>query len=667
MGLLDRLFKRQDDRYSETVTIETIGGTTTVLGLTPEELYSQQPALQAVVDFLARNVAQLPLKTYRMEGIDRIRERESVTPLLLARPSKGVTTYSLIDRTMHDLKLRGQALWYVAEDDESDSGWSITPIPASWAKTKTEDGFEPTYFKVTNPTTNLSVKLPAEDCVRFSYYNPLSPASTISPVDALKDVLAEQISAWQFRNQVWKNGGRVTSWISRPLGAPWEKEGRDRFVKQWSAYRASGMSAGRTPVLEDGMELHQAAFNAHEADFVSATQLSRQDVAAVYHVSPQMIWAGERQTYASAKDLARQLYADTLAPDLKMITDTINAVLLPMIGAEQGVYCEFDLQAKLNGAFEDQAAQLTSAVGTPYMTVAEARARLNLPYIEGTDVIARPLNTAYTDELDTPTEDQLSGEPSIKSACSCGCDHGLKEDEPALKARGEPTTDEVLAIAAVMRKFFKRQGKAVISKLDNPKMRGIKADGDWPDWWEAERWNRELAEDLYPVFLEQATADAKAIIAKWGAEPSDFSQELIEGYIMALARAKAKATNDVTYRQILAALEDELSEEAEGSTPRGVFEKAETDRADMQGRSFATTVCGWALMEAKRQVFPGRRATKTWVVTSTNPRASHAAMNGETVPFDDLFSNGANYPGDGVLSADESCNCQCVTDIRIYD
>ena len=49
---------------------------------------------------------------------------------------------------------------------------------------------------------------------------------------------------------------------------------------------------------------------------------------------------------------------------------------------------------------------------------------------------------------------------------------------------------------------------------------------------------------------------------------------------------------------------------------------------------------------------------KTWQVNSQNPRASHAAMSGETVDLGDVFSNGLRwpgYPGD----ASEVANCQC--------
>ena len=56
---------------------------------------------------------------------------------------------------------------------------------------------------------------------------------------------------------------------------------------------------------------------------------------------------------------------------------------------------------------------------------------------------------------------------------------------------------------------------------------------------------------------------------------------------------------------------------------------------------------------------------KTWIVTSSNPRAEHAEMNGETVPYDEEFSNGAKFPGDQMLTPEESCNCQCQVEIYL--
>lgn len=411
-----------------------------------------------------------------------------------------------------------------------------------------------------------------------------------------------------------------------------------------------------------GMELRQVQFNAREAEWVEATQLSRQDVAAVYHVNPSLVWHSDAQTYASARDNARALYADTLAPDLKMIADAINGRLAPMIGADPREYAEIDIQGKLAGSFEEQAALLTQAVGGPWMSAAEARARMNLPFMEGTDVILQPLNMTTADAVTVTGEpDELAYEP----ACACGC-HGLKAAEP-VHVKGAPETADALEVARVLRRFYKRQGKAVVSRIDNPKFRdALTNEGDWPAWWDAERWDRELADDLEPVLVAQATRRGRRTMRRIGLDADAYDADRTRAYLRAMAEGKARAANNVTYRQLVAAIDGDLDEDAEGATPRGVFEKAETDRADTQGASWSTAVAGWASMEAVRQGAPDRRATKTWRVTSGNPRPEHAAMDGETVAMGEEFSNGAQYPGDQTLTPDESCNCQCQVEIVIY-
>jgi len=82
--------------------------------------------------------------------------------------------------------------------------------------------------------------------------------------------------------------------------------------------------------------------------------------------------------------------------------------------------------------------------------------------------------------------------------------------------------------------------------------------------------------------------------------------------------------------------------------------------------SFATAVAGWGVLEACHQQGGSKDIEKTWIVTSGNPRASHAAMDGETVGYHDTFSNGADWPGDtGALDADETCGCQCELEVSM--
>ena len=642
MGILDKL--RPVYRVEQNVYITG----EYVKGMSASKLYETQPALRSVISFLADNVAGLPLKCYvRKPDGGRERDRDSALAKVLDRPNGWTTGHELICATVSEYLLHDDSLWLTIPAD-TDSGWLIASIPHDWLTPKTLDGLEVDYIEVKTPY-GKKTRLEKGDYLRFSGWSPYGTASSSSRIAALKQILSEQISAWNFRNGVWKNGGRVTQWISRPADTPWGEGARDRFAESWKTKFAgdNGTNTGGTPLLEDGMRLEQTTFNAREAQWAEATKLSREDVCAVYHVNPGLIYHTDATTYASAKDNARALYSDTLAPLLDMIEERINACIVPRLGIDETHYCEFDLDAKLQGSFEERAGIMQSSVGAPWMTRNEARAMLNLPAIDGGDELVTPLNVlaggqASPNDVDGVESGFNAAEVSTKSA--------------GIRYKAAPEELDAKEIAVVLRKFFKRQSVSLSNSL--------KKSGNFADWWDADRWESELADDLTPIFQRQAARRGAQMVdvLKLGGE---FDSERIENYIKAMARGKSQAINNVTYRQLKAALDGDIGGNALGATIDGVFEKAIGVRAETSGVSFATSLANFAAQEVVNQRASGKKATKTWIVTSDNPRASHAAMNGETVLNGEEFSNGAQFPGDSSLPPEEMCNCQCQIEIYI--
>lgn len=645
MGILDKLRPVYNVEHTVYITGEY------VKGMSATRLYETQPALRSVISFLSDNVAGLPLKCYvRKPDGGRERDRDSSLALLLKNPNDWSTGHELIRATVSEYLLHDDSLWLTIPAN-TPSGWMAAAIPHDWLIPKTRDGLEVESINVRTPYGG-ETQLTPDDYIRFVGWSPHGSATGSSRIEALKQILSEQISAWNFRNGVWKNGGRVTQWISRPADTPWSDGARERFANSWKERFSGehGTNTGGTPLLEDGMRLEQTAFNAREAQWVEATRLSREDVCAVYHVNPGLIYHTDATTYASAKDNARALYSDTLAPLLDMIEERINAFLVPRLGLDSTHYCEFDLDAKLQGSFEERAGIMQSSVGAPWMTRNEARAMLNLPAIEGGDELVTPLNVLVGGQ---------AGPNDVE-----GVDSGYNSAVPLVKSRegihikSAPDDADAKEITDVLRKFFKRQARSVKPLI------GKKSD-DFPSWWDSERWERELSDDLRAIFQRQATRRGRIAVDEIGLG-GEFDSERIENYIKAMALGKSKAINNVTYRELRMALDDDIEDEdALGATVEGVYEKAETSRAETSGRSFATAVAGFAILEAVQQRASGRGAMKTWIVTSSNPRAEHAAMNGETVPYDDEFSNGAKFPGDQMLTPEESCNCQCQVEIYI--
>ena len=616
-------------------------------------LYRTQPNLRAVVSYLADNAAQVPLKVHERRGIDdRPRVMDSPAALLMQRPNADVTPFELKRAIYSDLFLYGYCLCLVLPDSTSASGWQIRQIPATWVRGYEGDwAFSPDAVVISN--NGLSVKVPRDRFILFHSYDPTDPTRASSPVEALKDILHEQIESNGFRRQMWQRGGRFNTYISRPKDVEaWSDESFERFKETWrNSWAGNGNDAGGTPILEDGMKIEQVQFNSRDAQWADAKKLGREDVAGVYHVNPALIWPGSGQTYASAKDNARALYNECLAPMLIQVTDRLNQFLLPMVGEPPNDYIAYDITVKTEGTFEEKVQALQTATGAPILTRNEARAKLDLPALDGGDELIVPLNVV-TGGLASPYD--TAPDTSTELAAT----HATKAAPTRYKAAPEDADTEEMADA--MRRFFKHQRDVILPKL------GAKAAN--PEWWNADRWNREFTDTLYPVALKQCTKQARRTLDGVGVDPSGYSEKRTEAFIRSMCDTRARMVNDTTLKQLQAVDESDEEEESDAmrATYSGVFELAEKDRADSGGAAFACAVAGFACIEAMNQCASGSGATKTWVVTSGNPRPEHEAMDGETVPYSAEFSNGAMWPGDtSALDAADVANCQCQVEITI--
>ena len=405
------------------------------------------------------------------------------------------------------------------------------------------------------------------------------------------------------------------------------------------------------PLLEDGMEIKPYQFNAKEAQYAETKQLSREDVAAAFHVNPSLIWRTTTQTYASAKDNARALYADCLGPTLQMLQQRINSFLLPMIGADANTYVEFDLTEKLKGSFEERASILQSAVGGPWMTRNEARADNNLPPLDGGDELIVPLNVVEGGQA-SPQDTHMDEQEPMTTELAEPAKMRKKSEAEKIRIKARSTKEEDERMTAILQKFWKRQANSVLPKL------GAKS----ASWWDEDRWNDELAEDIEPLINEIADAHGREVAGKLG---FDYDGKRTRKYLEALSKGRAQAINEATYRKLQDALEDDEDDE---DTPSNVFDVRQNKDALTFGRMLALTAAGWAAThEAPKQARDNgimHTVEKMWI-TGDNPRPEHAAMNGETVPIGEPFSNGCEWPGDEGGDPDTTCGCNCSTEVII--
>ncbi len=628
-----------------------------VMGMSIRTLWRTQPHLRTVVSFRAENVAQLGLHAFTMAADgSRVRDRDGVVPRLLEHVDGQATMYRLLYGLSSDLDLYDRAFIVAVGDEASPVGWSLRRIPPTWVSVIQDGPFGVDHFEVS--TGAGPVVVPKESMIFFSGYDPDDPIGSVPAILSLKQVLSEQVQAALYREQVWTRGGRVSAVLQRPSTAPrWSDAARESFKADWQAkYTGQGAKAGGTPLLEDGMTLQRIDFNAQEQQFVENAKLSLQTVASAFHVDPTMIGASDSATFSNVKAFRKMLYTESLGPTLTRIEQQLNRDLMAMLGVP-GEFVEFNIREKLSGDVEEEAAVLSASVGGPWMTRNEARSRENLPPVDGGDELITPMNVVTGGQASPRDAGTQNENPSSDLPDRAENDAGVlaRKARPAVGGKAawrvsrKDAGDDVQDVADVLTSFFDRQGRSVLSKL------GSGAD----DWWDADRWNGELADDIVEQMKGLSVTSARQMLADHGIDPDVYDVDRTVKFLQACARDRAADIN--------AAVKDDLDEAIDDpdADPSDVYDG---ETVGSRAAKIATSVVAFAGafggIEAGRQQ-GGAGVTKTWV-TGPNPRPEHAAMDGETVGIDEEFSNGLQWPG-SFGDPDEVAGCNCEIDLNFPD
>lgn len=605
-----------------------------------EQFWRSQPALRKVIGFVARNVASIPLHTHERVGDnDRRRITDHPLPRVLSRPQPYVGAFRFWEAVISDGLLYDR--WAVLKDWQDDGSLNLVQIP-SWRLSFPVDPLR----RVTGARIWVGdsdildqgedgwAPLPLSELIFDHGYAPRTAG--LSPVETLKDLLDESNESVQYRRDVWRNGGHESKYIYRPATASWTSEQRSRFVEGLTKFLKGGTGSGGTMLLEDGMEMRSAPLmKSTDAMDLEGRTLTASEVASAFFVAPELI--GIREGNFSNIDAFRQsLYRDSLGPYITAWEQAIDIGLTDDLAQGRSLYVEAHVDAKLRGSFIEQAQVLQSATGAPWMARNEARSRLNMPPIEGGETLVTPLNVLVGGQA-SPRD---SGSQNRTGSSSNG----------GVSVKAEPPPNHSRKAEEIIAAFFRRQGRVV---------KGRVGAGD-NDWWDSDRWDNELTTDVSALYMLTATAAGMATLSAAGISPDEYDEPRTEAFLLEAARRSAQSINETTRASVESALAVDLDAEDPISpvdSVGNVFSVAEESRSGQVATTVSAFAAGFGSVEAARQ--RSRGATKTWNTNSGNPRSSHAALNGETIPVEDDFSNGLAWPSAMGSDADESAGCQC--------
>lgn len=662
------------------------------------DLYRTQPNVRLVVRFLGRNLAQLGLTAFeKVAETERIElPGDSELRKWIRRPNSKTTRFRFFRALVEDLALFD--VFAAVKMRNPQTGQLQTfRIPPQNIEPMGESWLFPDQFRLFGSTGETI--LDADAVIWLCGHNPDDPRTGLSSIEALRQILSEDIAAGEWREQFWRKSARISGYISRPKDAGrWSDTARGRFREGWEAsFRDDGGRAGETPMLEDGMTYTAAAFSPQEAEYLSARKLTREECAAAYFIPPAFVGILEHANFANMDEQHVSLYADTLGPWLPWITEDLELQLVPEFGVPDSVYLEFNLDEKLRGSFEKQAVAASSSVGAPWQTRNEQRARAGLEPVEGGDELVTPLNVTVGGQASPrdsapPVESRGDTGAAPPTSTSSSSSSTKRSSSSGAKARAEAMRRELRKWdgphRAKLEAFVERQSSAVVASLGAGQTVGEAFTSSDPD-----RWDRELAEDLFSVALA-VNEDLGALSADRFGTEYDSSRAL--AWLETNTRIAAEQINQSTRLEVARAIAG--AKAGRSSSKAAIDEIADSFDADVTDLDFedlSDEVIDTGLpdpLDAPRDAFAARAAflgavtavtrstvvgnfslkdgaeqagarSKVWVVTSSNSR--HPELDGETVPIGEDFSNGGAWPGDAAgLDQDQTAGCTCLLDFE---
>jgi hypothetical protein len=208
------------------------------------------------------------------------------------------------------------------------------------------------------------------------------------------------------------------------------------------------------------------------------------------------------------------------------------------------------------------------------------------------------------------------------------------------------------AYTAALTDWAQRQADALLSAA------GAKADGppDFYDLWAAQSPERQaqLAALMQAYGFRLAQIGAWAVLGLWNPDGDGWDPAVMENWLAEAAASHAEQYEQAGYAAATAAVREDGDWRDNLTAGMAAWVGDAVTRAQTsatEARSFGGHDAAGA----------SGLTRKIWRA-GTNPRASHRALDGDSVGLDDVFGNGCRWPGDGQGDTKETARCNCSLD-----
>lgn len=348
-------------------------------------MYRSQPMVHSVVKKLVMAFVRLPVNFFEYNDAHTGRVAIHDTDLndLFRRPFTRGSESKLKSAVGLSFLIHGHGL--LVKYRKEGPGSPVTELwPVPWRYVQMiSDNSGPIGYNV--QINAAWTPLGPEDVVHFEMPGGVSPLEPLRRTLALEDAAM----TWQgesFRNGITPRGAFTTEQKIQPASLPVLRAELEKLY-------AGPENAGRFGIFDNGLKFEAMGSSAVDAELLGQRKLSREEVCAVYDVSPPMIGLLENAKGLLVNELRQGLH-DAIASHLVLMKETFETQLLDPDPWWRGTYMDFDTSGLTAADPETQARTFLMEQQSSTSSTNERRLRAGLPRIDTPDAdkVFQPLN-----------------------------------------------------------------------------------------------------------------------------------------------------------------------------------------------------------------------------------------------------------------------------------
>lgn len=328
------------------------------------------PAVWCAVNFLAGELASLPMHLYRKKGDSRERVSSALATILSDAVNEETTSFRW-RKAMFDAVLTGGRAYTFIERAASGRIINLWLLDPGGMTVKRRDGRREYHYK----DGGRPVQYSAGEIVDMAFMEKADMVGHYSPIMSNRDVIGMAIAITQYASKFFQAGGVPPFAVTGNFTSPGAmKRATDDLA---DAVRKAAKEQRQALVMPLGLEIKPIGSDPEKTQLVEAQRFVIEQVARIWQLPPVFL-----------QDLTHGTFSNTEQQDLHYVKHTLlrwtnqfeQELNLKLFGrASNSQYVEMNVDGLLRGDFKTRMEGYASGIQHGILKPNEARARENMP------------------------------------------------------------------------------------------------------------------------------------------------------------------------------------------------------------------------------------------------------------------------------------------------